>query len=248
MISHSNPLLLLLILIVLTYQISACTGDVDIRQQKAAQDRWLEKNYPDEKYEAPQHAALQTEFYSDVIAGNVMIGMNLLEAQVTTKTYPHGNNRYSTVYWCDGRSVNECNNNCGICTAVLITDKTNYYLKGKGKDLRVVQMLAKRRGDNANYFKSKSYTVVNALFLNKIVPGMSVADFTRIRLLPTSKLQYYCNNQRIYSTCLENCGNCIIKIISARGNNTHLQTVHFKGHLGFKTIVDVKQSSRATVN
>jgi len=237
--------LLLLMLITLICQISACSNGIDIRKQKAAQDSWLEKNFPDEKHEPPEQAALQTEFYNDVIEGNVVVGMNLLETMVATKTQPHGNNKYTPIFWCDGQPINACHNDCHMCAAVLITDKINYYLKGKGTNPRVVQQLPKQAEDTAQNFKSKSFSVINALFLNNIVAGMNVADFNRIRLLPTAKQQYYCNNRRIYDSCLGNCGDCIIRILTPRGDKTHVQTVHFKGHMGFKSIVNVTESTQS---
>jgi len=246
--SKSLSILRILILLTLIHHIGACTGDVDIRQQKITEDRWLEKNYPDKPYASPEQAALPTEYYNDVIAGNVVVGMSLLETRVATKTDPHGSHKYPTFHWCDGLSVNACHDNCGICAAVLLTDKTQYYLKGKGNNPTVVQQRPRQQEDTAHYFASKSYSVINAIFLNKIVTGMDVTDFARIRLLPTAKQQYYCNNRRIYNNCLGDCGDCIIKVLTPRGDKVHVQTVHFKGHMDFKTIVNVTESTQASMS
>ena len=179
------------------------------------------------------------------MAGEVIVGMNLLEAMIATKTYPHGPNRYNTVYWCDGETVDRCNETCQQCSATLLTSKYTHYMQGKGDKLIVVKSLKRHVEDDVYSLKSKPYPVVNALFLNRIVTGMSIDDFNRIEQLPDTKIQYFCKDQRVFQSCLLDCSDCTLKLIAPLGNHYRVQTIRFRGHMDYATVVDVKESTHA---
>jgi len=225
--------------------LTACNITNSVYEDKIQKDKFLEQNFsaaPPVKRETP---ALKTDYYNEIVAGEVVVGMNLLEAMIATKTFPHGPNRYNTVYWCNGQIVDRCNETCQQCAATLLTPKYSHYLQGKGDNLIVVKSLERHMEDDVYSFKTKPYPVVNALFLNRIVTGMSIDDFNRIEQLPQTKIQYYCKNQRVFQSCLLDCSDCTVKLIAPRGNNYHVQTIRFRGHNDYATVVDVKESVHA---
>lgn len=234
--------LLIVILIALT---SGCNTTNSTYQEKQQQDQFLERNFAAEQPAPRETPALKTEFYNEIRAGEVVVGMNLLEAMIATKTYPHGPNRYNMVYWCDGENVDKCKSTCKQCSATLLTPQYTHYLQGKGEELVVVKSLPRHIEDTVANFKAKPYPVVNALFLNRIVTGMSIDDFKRIEQLPNTKTQYFCKDERVFQSCLHNCSDCTLKIITTRANQYHVQTVRFRGHMDYATVVDVDEASFA---
>ena len=236
-----------LIVAALLAVIAGCNTTNSLYEEKLKKDEYLKHSYPGKAPEARETPAIKTEYYNEVLAGEVVIGMNLVETKTATKTYPYGPNRYNTVYWCDKKTVERCNASCKHCTSVLLTDKHAHLLQGKGDNLFVVKSLPRQSQDTVATLKGKSFDVVNALFLNKIVPGMTVNDFKRIRQLPGSKTEYYCKNQRVFQSCLLDCSDCTLKIISPRNSQVHIRTVRFRGHMDYATIVDVNESVHATL-
>lgn len=234
-----------LIPVILIAQLAACNTTNSAYQEKQQQDQFLARNFTTEQPVTTETPAIKTEFYNEIRAGEVVVGMNLLEAMVATKTFPHGPNRYNTVYWCDGETVDKCNVSCQECSATLLTPQYTHYLQGKGEQLIVVKSLARHTDDTVANLKAKPYPVVNALFLNRIVSGMSIDDFSRIEQLPDTKTQYFCKDHRVFQSCLRNCSDCTLKIIAPRGDQYHVQTVRFRGHMDFATVVDVKEAQFA---
>ncbi|MEJ2180457.1 MAG: hypothetical protein P8Y28_08475, partial [Gammaproteobacteria bacterium] len=199
-------------LIFLVALLTACNITNSVYEDKIQKDKFLEQNFsaaPPVNRETP---TLKTDYYHEIVAGEVVVGMNLLEAMIATKTFPHGPNRYNTVYWCNGQIVDRCNATCQQCAATLLTPKYSHYLQGKGDKLIVVKSLERHIEDDVYSFKTKPYPVVNALFLNRIVTGMSIDDFNRIEQLPQTKIQYYCKNQRVFQSCLLDCSDCTLKL------------------------------------
>jgi hypothetical protein len=234
-----------LIPVVLMALLAACNTTNSAYQEKLQQDVFLSRNFAAEPPAAKESPALKTEFYNEIQAGQVVVGMNLVEVMVATKTFPHGPNRYNTVYWCDGQSVDKCKSSCEQCSATLLTPQYTHYLQGKGAQLIVVKSLPRHADDTVANLKAKPYPVVNALFLNRIVTGMTIDDFSRIEQLPNTKTQYFCKEHRVFQSCLRSCSDCTLKIIAPRGNQYHVQTVRFRGHKDFATIVDVEEAQFA---
>lgn len=232
-------------ILILVALLAACNTTNSVYEEKLQKDKFLEKNFSAKEPVAREKPALKTHYYDEIVAGEVVVGMNLLEAMVATKTFPHGPNRYNTVYWCDGQAVDLCNETCQQCAATLLTPKYTHYMQGKGDKLIVVKSLKRHIEDDVYSLKTKPYPVVNALFLNHVVTGMSIKDFNRIEQLPDTKIQYYCKDQRVFTSCLLNCSDCTLKLIAPRGNNYHVQTVRFRGHKDFATVVNVKESVHA---
>ena len=225
--------------------LSGCNITNSVYKEKLQQDEFLERNYDVKQPVAAEKPALKTDYYNEINAGAVVVGMNLLEAMIATRTYPHGPNRYNTVYWCDGQSVDSCSATCQQCSATLLTPEYTHYLQGKGNKLVVMKSLPRHIEDTVFNLKAKPYPVVNALFLNRIVTGMTIDDFSRIEQLPDTKTQYYCKNERVFQSCLLNCSDCTLKLIAPRGDQYHVQTVRFRGHKDFATVVDVKEAQFA---
>ncbi len=231
-----------LMTVILMALLLGCNTTNSAYQEKLQQDQFLERNFAAEQPAPKETPALQTEYYNEIQAGEVVVGMNLLEAMVATNTFPHGPNRYNTVYWCDGQTVDKCSASCQQCSATLLTPRYTHFLQGKGDKLVVVKSLPRHIDDTVAKLKTKPYPVVNALFLNSIVTGMSIGDFNRIEQLPNAKTQYFCKDERVFQSCLRSCSDCTLKIITTRGNQYHVQTVRFRGHKDFATVVDVKEA------
>ncbi|WP_455222008.1 hypothetical protein [Kaarinaea lacus] len=228
--------------VILIALLVGCNTTNSAYQEKLQQDQFMERNFAAEQPAAKETPALKTDYYNEIRAGEVVVGMNLLEAMIATKTYPHGPNRYNTVYWCEGKIVDSCNTSCQECSATLLTPQYTHYLQGKGDQLAVVKSLPRHIEDTVASFKAKPYPVVNALFLNRIVTGMTIDDFNRIEQSPSTKTQYYCKEHRVFQSCLHNCSDCTLKIITPRSDQYHVQTVRFRGHLDYATVVDVKEA------
>lgn len=234
-----------LTIFILVTLLTACNTTNSVYEEKLQKDKFLEKNFSAEPSLPEERPAFKTDYYNEIIAGEVVVGMNLLEAKLATKTFPHGPNRYNTVYWCDSKVVDSCNENCQQCAATLLAPKYTHYLQGKGDKLIVVKSLPRHEADSVYSLKSKPYPVVNGLFLNRIVTGMTIHDFNRIQQLPDTKIQYFCKEQRVFKSCLLDCSDCTLKLIAPRAGHYHVQTVRFRGHMDFATIVDVKESIHA---
>ena len=225
--------------------LAGCNTTNSVYQEKLQKDKFLEANYSAKPSEPKEKPAFKTQVYNETVAGEVVVGMNLTEAKIATRTFPHGPNRYNTVYWCNGEVVDRCNETCKQCAATLLAPHYTHYLQGKGDKLEVVKSLPRNIEDTVYSLKSKPYPVVNALFLNRVVTGMTIKDFQRIEQFPDTKIQYYCKNQRVFQSCLLDCSDCTLKIITPRASHYHMQTVRFKGNLDYATIVDVKESTHA---
>ena len=236
----------IIILVAVALLFFGCNTTNSVYEEKLQKDQFLEQNFSAEQPAASQtKPALKTDYYNEIVAGKVVVGMSLLEAKLATKTFPHGPNRYNTVFWCDTKVVDRCNENCQQCAATLLTPDYTHYMQGKGDKLVVVKSLARHVGDDVYSLKTKPYPVVNALFLNRIVTGMSIEDFSRIEQLPNTKIQYFCKEQRVFESCLLDCSDCTLKLISPRGNLYHVQTVRFRGHNDYATVVNVQESTFA---
>jgi len=231
-----------LVAVILITLLAGCNTTNPVYQEKLQQDQFIARNFAAEKPVAKETPALKTDYYSEIQAGEVVIGMSLLEAKLATKTYPHGPNRYNSVYWCDGEIADRCNSTCQECSATLLTPQNTHYLQGKGDQLVVVKSLPRHIEDTVANFKAKPYPVVNALFLNRIVAGMTIDDFNRIEQSPSTKTQYFCKELRVFQSCLHNCSDCTLKIITPRSDQYYVQTVRFRGHLDYATVVDVKEA------
>ncbi|HEY5604142.1 MAG TPA: hypothetical protein VIM41_13630 [Gammaproteobacteria bacterium] len=234
-----------LVTVALAALLAACNTTNPVHEEKLQQDEFLERNFRAEPPDEKEKPALKTEFYNEIQAGEVVVGMSLLEALVATRTYPHGPNRYNMVYWCAGQMVDSCNATCAQCSATLLTPRYTHYLQGKGDTLAVVKSLTRHAQDNIANLRAKPYPVVNALFLNRIVPGMGIEDFQRIEQLPHTKTQYYCKDQRVFQSCLLSCSDCTLKLIAPRGERFHVQTVRFRGTKDYATVFEVQETLHA---
>ena len=235
----SRHSLTVLFYIVAAITLIACNSANTIYQEKQQQDEYLQRNYPDKKPASEEKPALKTDYYQEIMAGEVVVGMSLQEAMIATKTYPHGPNRFNTVFWCNEQKVDTCDAICSKCAGTLVTPTQLYFLEGKQDKLSVVKSIPRRVDDTVAKLQRKPFKVVNALFLNQAVPGMTIKDFQRLEQLPDAKTQFYCKSQRVFQSCLLDCGECTVKIITPRNNQYHIQTVRFKGYNDFATIVDV---------
>lgn len=240
------PLLLITVTALLTL-LAGCGTSNSLYEEKLKQDDYLKRSYPAKKPQSRETPAIKTNFYDEISAGRVVEGMSLLESLAASKTVPYGPNRYNTVYWCDQQPADRCDARCAQCAAVLLTDQSTHLLQGHGDQLFVVKSLPRQEQDNVATLKGKPLTVVTALFQNKVVPGMTVKDFKRIRRQPGSKTQYYCKNQRVFQSCLLSCSDCTLKIISPGERQFHIRTVRFRGHMDYATIVDVNDSVQASL-
>lgn len=225
----------------------SCTSTNPIYQEKLKQDRYLQQNFPTPTEKSKEMPALKTRFSNEITAGKVVTGMSMLEVQLATKTYPYGNQRYNTVYWCNEQPANRCTGQCSQCAATLLTPKNVHYLEGKGDQLTVVASLTRQPQDTMANIKSKPFRVIHALFSNRVVTGMSARDFQRISQLSNAKTQYYCKSQRVFKSCLFDCGQCTVKVIIPRHENYQIQTIRFQGHSDFATIVEVSSSLANTL-
>jgi hypothetical protein len=141
--------------------------------------------------------------------------------------------------------ADSCDANCQECSAALLTPAHIHYLQGKGDKLEVVKSLPRHNQDTVANLQAKPYAVVNALFLNRIVAGMTIEDFKRIEQLPDTKTQYFCKDQRVFQSCLLSCSDCTLKLIAPRGDQYHVQTVRFRGTMDFATVVGVEEATYA---
>jgi len=220
----------------------SCSSSNPVYEEKLKQDRYLQQNFPTPVEKPQQQPALKTRFYKEITAGKVVAGMSMLEAQLATKSFPYGNQRYNTLYWCNDQPANRCIDQCSRCAATLLTPEHIHYLEGKGDQLTVVASLPRQPQDSMASIKAKPFRVVQALFSNRVVTGMSAQDFQRITQLSSAKTQYYCKSQRVFKSCLFDCGQCTVKVIIPRHKNYQIQTIRFQGHSDFATIVEVSSS------
>jgi len=225
----------------------SCSSTNSAYEEKLKRDKFLQQNYPTPSVKPKQQRAIQTRFLKEINAGQVVSGMSMLEVQAATKTYPYGTHRFNTVYWCNGQLSNRCTPQCSSCAATLLTSKYMHYLEGKGDQIVVVASLTRQPEDSVTTLKAKPFNVVQALFSNRVVSGMSAKDFQRIPQLSGAKHQYYCKSQRVFKSCLFDCGQCTVKVITIVDRHYQIQTIRFQGHSDFATIVDVSTSIANTL-
>ena len=231
-----------LLCVVTAVVLFGCNSTNTPYQEKLKQDKYLQRSYPEKQPQSKEKPAIKTNYYQEITAGKVVVGMNLLEAKAATKTHPYGPNRFNTVYWCNEQLVDACDATCNKCAGTLVTPTQLHFLEGKQDKLLVVKSIPRRMEDTVAKLKRKPLRVVNALFLNQLVPGMTIKDFQRVEQLPSSKTEFYCKSQRVFQSCLLDCGECTVKIITPRNNQFHIQTVRFRGHNDFATIVDITKT------
>lgn len=231
-----------LAILVLLAAAAGCGTSSSAYEEKLKKDDYLKRTYPDTKPVPKATPAVKTDYYNEITAGQVVTGMNLTETRAATQTYPYGSKRNNSVSWCNDKPVNHCKPGCNQCAVVFFDEQQIHLLAGKGDNPVVEKSLARRPEDTVITFRDKPLEVVHAIFDNRIVTGMSVIDFKRLRQRPDSKTQYYCKNHRVFQSCLYDCGDCTLKIISPRNHQYHVRTVRFRGHLDFATIVDVTES------
>jgi len=219
-----------------------CSATNTTYEEKQKQDEYLKRNYPDKKSESREQPAISTSYYQEIMDGQVVVGMNLTEALLASKTYPHGANRFNTLFWCNERLISACDASCKQCSGILLTAKQMHLLEGKQDALSVVKSIPRHRDDTIATLQHKPFQVINALFLNEVVPGMTVTDFQRVAQLPDSRTEFYCKSQRVFQSCLFDCGECTIKIITPNNKQYYIQTIRFRGHNDHATIVDVSNS------
>jgi hypothetical protein len=239
--SHQQGMLITIAL-TLVILLTGCATPDSAYEEKLKKDQYLKHSYPDEPPVSRETPALKTRFYQEIVAGDVVTGMNLTEVKAATQTFPYGSNRYNAVYWCDKKIVNQCRENCNQCASVFFTKQQTHFLQGKGDNPVVVKSLAHTPQDTVSAFRDKPYEVVNAIFYNQAVAGMSINDFKRLRQRTGSKTQYYCKNRRVFESCLYECSDCTLKIISPQNGQYQIRTVRFRGHMDFATVVEVEES------
>jgi len=220
----------------------ACSSTNPLYEEKLKQDQYLQRNFPAPSTEEKEQPAIKTQYYNEIASGKVVVGMSMLEAQLSTKTYPYGSNRDNTVYWCNKQAAKSCNAQCETCAATLLTPDNVYFLEGAADQIFVVHVIPRQHEDTTASLQAKPFNVVQALFFNRVVEGMSVRDFQRIEQLPTARTEYYCKTQRVFQSCLLDCSECIIKIITPRNQQYHVQKVRFQGHNDYARIVEVSTS------
>ena len=235
------------ILCLITAILAGCESQSSIYEEKLKRDKFIEREYSVTDKSKKERPALETSYYNEITSGRVVVGMNLLETKLATKTHPYGQNRNNLVYWCNETPVPECENGCDVCAAILFGENQTHFLQGKGLNLVVVNSIDKQNEDTVFNFRNKEYKVVSALFRNQIVEGMDMRDFQRIKLPSATKQQYFCKNHRVFNNCLNDCTDCTINLITPRENQFHVQSVRFRGKYDYKTIVDVKESIQPTV-
>jgi hypothetical protein len=245
-VTSSQQGTLITIALMLVILLTGCTTTDPVYEEKLKKDQYLKRSYPDKQPVSREKPALKTRFYNEIVAGDVVTGMNLTEVKAATHTYPYGPKRNNAVYWCDKKIVNQCRKNCTQCASVFITKQQTHFLQGKGNNPVVVKTLTRTPQDTVFAFRDKPYNIVNALFYNQAVAGMSINDFKRLRQRPGSKTQYYCKNRRVFESCLYTCSDCTLKIISPHNDQFQIRTVRFRGHMDYATIVDVEESIRAS--
>lgn len=245
MTSHQQGTLITIAL-TLVILLTGCATTDSAYEQKLKKDQYLKRSYPNEPPASRETPALKTRFYQEIVAGKVITGMNLTEVKAATQTTPYGPNRYNAVSWCDKKIVNQCRENCNQCTSVFFTRQQTHFLQGKGNNPMVIKSLARTPQDTVAAFRDKPFKVVTAIFDNRVVAGMSINDFKRLRQRPGSKTQYYCKNRRVFESCLYECSDCTLKIISPHNGQYQIRTVRFRGHMDFATVVDVKETMRSS--
>ena len=245
MLAYSRPLTTILLMGIVA--LCSCSSTNSNYDEKLKRDKFLQQNYPTPSVKPKQQRAVQTRFFNEINAGQVVSGMNMLEVQAATKTYPYGTHRFNTVYWCNGQLARRCTSQCSSCAATVLTSKDMHYLEGKGDQIVVVASLTRQPEDTIATLKAKPFNVVQALFSNRVVAGMSAKDFQRISQLSSAKHLYYCKSQRVFQSCLFDCGQCTVKIITVVHRHYQIQTIRFQGHSDFATIVGVSTSMADTL-
>lgn len=220
----------------------ACTTN-DTFAVKTAQDEWLAQNYPNRTFnKARETPAVRTQYYDAIKSGSVMVGMNLAETQTALKMKPYGDRPMQAVFWCNGASTAQCQADCPVCASVMFAATHIIYLQGRGDQPEAVKILAKQESDTMDSFRERPFNVVDALFVNKVVPGMSVADFERIEFPAHATREYYCYRQRVFQSCLRSCGDCKVEISIPNEGVSDLQVIQLKGRYDFQTVTDVKRA------
>lgn len=95
-----------------------------------AQNRWLQRNYPDRATQFNKLPNAQAFFKEDVLAGNIQFGMNVEEVLIASSTYPYGPRRYQGKFWCDKKAVDRCQSDCHICEGMLFLKNQLIFFSG----------------------------------------------------------------------------------------------------------------------
>lgn len=119
-------LLKLICLITFAYLTGGCSNTDTIE----AQNRWLERNYPDRAAQFDKLPNAQTFFKEDVLAGNIQFGMYVDEVLIASSTAPYGPKRYQGKFWCDNDPVNRCDNNCNRCDGIVLLKNRLIFFRG----------------------------------------------------------------------------------------------------------------------